>query len=70
RSTWYPEFVDVRDDRLVLYGTLSRDVQTFVYRVRAINAGKFQGPPPYAEAMYEPTLQARGKASSLEITKP
>ena len=70
RSTWYPEFVDVRDDRLVLYGTLSRDVQTFVFRVRAINAGKFQGPPPYAEAMYEPTLQARGKGSALEISQP
>lgn len=70
RSTWYPEFVDVRDDRLVLYGTISRDAQTFVFRVRAINAGKFQGPPPYAEAMYEPTLQARGKGSKLEIVQP
>jgi uncharacterized protein YfaS (alpha-2-macroglobulin family) len=70
RSTWYPEFVDVRDDRLVLYGTLTRDVQTFVFRVRAINAGKYQGPPPYAEAMYEPTLQARGKGSQLEIVQP
>lgn len=70
RSSWYPEFVDVRDDRLVLYGTLSHDVQTFVFRVRAINAGKFQGPPPYAEAMYEPTLQARGKGATLEIVQP
>jgi uncharacterized protein YfaS (alpha-2-macroglobulin family) len=70
RSSWRPEFVDVRDDRLVLYGTLSRDVQTFVFRVRAINAGKFRGPPPYAEAMYEPALQARGKGSMLEIVQP
>jgi uncharacterized protein YfaS (alpha-2-macroglobulin family) len=70
RSTWYPEFVDVRDDRLVLYGTASRDAQTFVFRVRAINAGTFQGPPPYAEAMYEPTLQARGKGTALEIVQP
>jgi hypothetical protein len=70
RSTWHPEFVDVRDDRLVLYGTVSRDAQTFVFRVRAVNAGTFQGPPPYAEAMYEPTLQARGKPSRLEIVQP
>jgi hypothetical protein len=70
RSTWSPEYVDVRDDRLVLYGTVARDAQTFVFRVRAINAGHYQGPPPYAEAMYEPTLQARGKGTTLDIAQP
>ncbi|HQQ62661.1 MAG TPA: alpha-2-macroglobulin [Pseudomonadales bacterium] len=70
RSTWQPEYADIRDDRIVLYGTASHDAQTYVVRVRAINAGKFQGPPPYAEAMYEPTVQGRGKPAALEITKP
>lgn len=70
RSSWQPEYVDVRDDRLVLYGTATRDVQTFTFRVRAVNAGRYQAPPPYAEALYDPVLQARGTATQLEILRP
>ncbi|MFZ3186131.1 MAG: alpha-2-macroglobulin [Pseudomonas sp.] len=69
-SDWTPEFADVRDDRVVLYGTVLRDVGTFVYRVRATNAGTFGTPPAYAEGMYDATLQARGKSGTLEIVKP
>jgi uncharacterized protein YfaS (alpha-2-macroglobulin family) len=69
-SNWQPDYVDVRDDRVVLYGTALRDVGTFVYRVRATNAGTFNTPPAYAEGMYETTLQGRGKVGQLEITKP
>ena len=38
KSTWTPEHVDVRDDRVTLYGDVGKDVGTFVYRVRATNA--------------------------------
>ncbi|MBI2380524.1 MAG: alpha-2-macroglobulin [Gammaproteobacteria bacterium] len=69
-SDWRLEYADVRDDRVVLYGMLSRDVATYVYRVRATNAGHFTAPPPYVEAMYEPMLQGRGQGGSLEIVKP
>jgi alpha-2-macroglobulin len=69
-SDWTPEFADVRDDRVVLYGTVRRDVGTFVYRVRATNAGTFGTPPAYAEGMYDATLQARGTSGTLQIVKP
>lgn len=69
-SDWTPEFADVRDDRVVLYGTVLRDVGTFVYRVRATNAGTFGTPPAYAEGMYDATVQARGKSGTLQIVKP
>jgi hypothetical protein len=70
KSTWYPEHVDVRDDRLVLYGEVDRDAKTFVYRVRATNAGVFQAPPAFVEGMYDRTITGRGMASRLEIVKP
>jgi hypothetical protein len=70
RSDWHPDYADVRDDRVVLYGTLSHDAGTFVYRVRATNAGAFTAPPPYAEGMYDRTLQGRGMGATLTITKP
>lgn len=67
---WEPSFVDTRDDRVVLYAGLSRDVATFDYRVRATNAGTFRTPPPYAEGMYERGLQGRGEGGTLIIVEP
>ncbi len=67
---WEPTFVDTRDDRVVVYATLRRDAGTYEYRVRATNAGIFQTPPPYAESMYERTLQGRGSSGILTIDKP
>ncbi|MCK9797568.1 alpha-2-macroglobulin [Pseudomonas sp. MAFF 302030] len=69
-SNWQPEYMDVRDDRVVFYGTVLRDAATFVYRVRATNAGTFNTPPAYAEGLYQTTLQGRGKVGQLEIVKP
>ena len=70
RSTWRPQHVDVRDDRLVLYGDATRTAGTFVYRVRATNAGVFQAPPAFAEGMYDRTITGLGLAGRLEIVKP
>ena len=54
---WRPQHVDVREDRLVLYGDGdAHGVGTFVYRVRATNAGTFQVPPAFAEGMYDRTV--------------
>jgi uncharacterized protein YfaS (alpha-2-macroglobulin family) len=70
KSTWKPHYVDVREDRLVLYGDASKDAATFVYRVRATNAGVFQAPPAFAEGMYNRTIAGLGVAGKLEIVKP
>ncbi len=69
-TLWEPTFVDTRDDRVVLYAPLWREVGTYEYRVRATNAGIFQTPPPYAEGMYNRTLQGRGSGGTLTIVKP
>jgi uncharacterized protein YfaS (alpha-2-macroglobulin family) len=67
---WEPDFVDTRDDRVVLYAGLSRDVATYEYKVRATNAGVYRTPPPYAEGMYERGLQGRGESGTLTIVEP
>lgn len=67
---WQPDYADIRDDRVILYGTLSRDVGQFTYRVRATNAGKFFVPAPFAEGMYNRKLQGLGEAKTLEVVKP
>jgi uncharacterized protein YfaS (alpha-2-macroglobulin family) len=70
KSNWVPQHVDVRDDRLVLYGDIGRDAGTFVYRVRATNAGVFQAPPAFAEGLYSPQTTGIGLPGKLEIVKP
>lgn len=69
-SDWSPEWLNVREDRVVLYGTAERDVKTFTYKVRATNAGQFQIPPAYAQGLYDPLQQAQGPNSSLIIQAP
>jgi uncharacterized protein YfaS (alpha-2-macroglobulin family) len=70
RSDWLPSHVDVREDRLVLYGDVIKNATTFVYRVRATNAGVFQVPPAFAEGMYNRTVTGSSPAGTLEVVKP
>lgn len=58
-STWQPEYADIREDRVVIYGTATSDVKEFVYKIKASNAGTFIVPPAYGESMYDRRLQAR-----------
>jgi uncharacterized protein YfaS (alpha-2-macroglobulin family) len=68
-QSWKPDYVDIREDRLVLYGTLSAQAATFSYRARAINAGLFTVPPLFAEAMYDKAVWALRPQESLRILK-
>ncbi len=70
RSDWVPSHIDVREDRLILYGDAGRDIGTFVYRVRADNAGRFQVPPAFAEGLYNRTVVGLSRAGTLEVVKP
>jgi uncharacterized protein YfaS (alpha-2-macroglobulin family) len=36
-STWTPQYVDVREDRVLLFGSFASDVSEFVYKIRATN---------------------------------
>ncbi len=64
-STWQPEYADIREDRVVIYGTATPDVREFVYRIKATNAGKFMIAPAYAEAMYDRSVQARAPGGGM-----
>jgi uncharacterized protein YfaS (alpha-2-macroglobulin family) len=57
-STWKPEYADVREDRVVVYGYASSDVQEFIYRIKATNAGSFVIPPAQVESLYDRATQA------------
>lgn len=68
-STWRPDFADVREDRVVIYGTATSDVREFTYKIRATSAGTFRIPPIYASAMYRPKIQAEAPGQgTLTVT--
>jgi uncharacterized protein YfaS (alpha-2-macroglobulin family) len=69
-STWTPQYADVREDRVVIYGTASPDVQEFIYRIKAGSSGKFIAPPAYGESMYDRRVQARALGGTVLTVKP
>jgi alpha-2-macroglobulin len=70
-STWTPTYSDVREDRVVIYGSATPDVQEFVYRIKASAAGRFIVPPAYGESMYDRRVQARAKGGDmLTVVRP
>ena len=71
-STWQPDYADIREDRVVIYGTATPDVREFVYRIKASSVGKFIVPPAYGESMYDRAVQARSPGGSMltVVSKP
>ena len=69
KSTWQPDYVDLRDDRVVLYGAIDKDANEFVYRIKATNAGTFVVPPAYGEGMYDRTVEARSLGGTITVEK-
>ena len=66
-TRWSPDYVDIREDRVVIYATATEKVQTFCYNAKAINSGTFVVPPMFAESMYNKDIRSLSPASTLKI---
>ncbi len=69
QSTFDPEYGDVREDRVVLYGTADKDVKEFVYVIKATNVGQYSVPPILADSMYDRSVVARGTGGKIKVIK-
>ena len=61
------DYVDVREDRLLAFGDISRTDTMITYRIKATNIGTYTIPPPQAEAMYNQKVRARGISGTLTV---
>jgi uncharacterized protein YfaS (alpha-2-macroglobulin family) len=52
------DYVDMREDRVVFFGSIHPDTKEIVYRIKAVSAGKFIVPPVLASSMYNPAVRA------------
>jgi uncharacterized protein YfaS (alpha-2-macroglobulin family) len=69
RSTFASSTVDVREDRVLVFGDLDNDMTEYFYKIKATNAGTFVIPPPFTEAMYDRTLKGRGLSSVMTVAQ-
>ncbi len=65
--TWTPDYVDIREDRVLMFGTVDQKVKEYVYRVRAKTEGSFTVPPLFAESMYNRRVQARSLGGHFAV---
>jgi uncharacterized protein YfaS (alpha-2-macroglobulin family) len=64
------DYVDVREDRVVLYGSVGKAMTTFMYKIKATNAGKMVTPAVHAESMYDRSVRANGDAGMITVARP
>ncbi|MDE0300874.1 MAG: hypothetical protein OXN17_19750 [Candidatus Poribacteria bacterium] len=65
-----PDYVDIRDDRLIFFGKFPRRKgQKFYYALRAVTQGEFTLPPVTAEAMYDPSKSSVASGGSIKIAQ-
>lgn len=67
KTLFEPEYIDIRDDRIQLFGSVNPEKQ-FYYSVRAVTPGQFIAPAALIELMYEPESIEYGESASVQIT--
>ncbi len=68
-SSYSSQYMDMRDDRLLLYSGVGDYDRTFYYTVRAVTEGEFNIPMIMAEAMYNPDYSSISSGGKLIINK-
>ncbi len=64
---WQADYVDIREDRVIYYGTFDSTVRDLVYKVKLSAAGSFVVPPSFAESMYNRDLRAMSEAGTFTV---
>ena len=66
-SGWRSDYLDVREDRLVYYGSFDERMVELRYRVKATSPGEFAAPAAHAAAMYHRSVRGRSAAGRLVV---
>ena len=61
------DHVEIREDRLVIYGMVDENLAQYVYPVKAVYEGRFKVPPIFGEAMYDNQVWSLQGASELVV---
>ena len=64
---WQADYVDVREDRVLFYGSFGSRITELSYKVKLTASGTFMVPPSYAESMYDRSIRAITPASTFTV---
>ena len=64
---WLCDYLDVREDRLVYFGSFDERMVELRYRVKATSPGEFAAPAAHAAAMYHRSVRGRSAAGRLVV---
>ena len=65
---WNVEYRDVREDRIVIYGSFADRITEIRYRVKLTSAGDFVVPAAYAASMYDRSVEARTAPGRFRVS--
>ena len=63
------DYVDVREDRAVFFGTATRSALQIDYDIKSCNRGEFVVPPVFAQSMYDRGVKGRGVGGKILVTE-
>ncbi len=70
KNPLYIQYMDIRDDRLLLFTTLySNQTKEFYYMLRVVSKGTFQLPVIGADAMYDPEYHSYNGAGVVKVVE-
>ncbi|TET78021.1 hypothetical protein E3J38_09110 [candidate division TA06 bacterium] len=70
RRDYRSDYMDIRDDRLLISVSLPRQRERkFYYAIRAVTRGKFILPPIAAEAMYDPAKSSVSGTGKIQVVE-
>jgi uncharacterized protein YfaS (alpha-2-macroglobulin family) len=69
-ATMSTDFVDLREDRALVFTSISDVTTAYAYTVKVTTPGTLVVPPPQAMSMYDLTLRGRGVSSTIEVAAP
>ena len=69
KPLWQPAYIDVQEDRMVLFGDLDGGEKYFEFRLKPLNSGTYQVPPVFAEGMYDTEILYRGLGDVIKVVE-
>ena len=67
KSSLQVDYTDQREDRIVVYSSISTSVKKYYYRIKAVTPGKFKIPPTYTENMYKTVESALTRVDEVTV---
>ncbi|HID32835.1 MAG TPA: hypothetical protein EYP24_05605 [bacterium (Candidatus Stahlbacteria)] len=68
-KVFQPDYVDIRDDRVIIFGSVQTDTLYYYLLTRSVTPGKFFFPVTKGMVMYNPDINGHTSASDFEIYK-